>query len=225
MKEPEHLPLPPELNGQALARIFAHSHAGMVVVNRQATITRFNHAFSELLGYDEDEMTGLNLHQLTHPFDWRVNGTLYYERERWKMESFHVEKRFIRKNKEVVWVHKVVNRIANEEGDTVGYTGMAFDITALKHRLTDLQLIEISRRKMGQLLNHEIRGPVTSMVGLMQLVKAGKISHEEFSVLCSSILASSETIVQNLDSIINWSEHHLNQFMVRRSSFLVEMIL
>jgi PAS domain S-box-containing protein len=82
--------------------IFKEAGIGMALV-MNGHILEANPSFLRLLGYDENEIKGLTISDITHPDDREMDQTALQYLIASDKESYQLEKRYIRKNGEVVW--------------------------------------------------------------------------------------------------------------------------
>ena len=97
-------------------RIFEDSSIAMAMVADYKFI-KVNRAFQNLLGYQEEEVTGKTLFEITHPDDLietREIATKVHNRER---DNFQVEKRYLRKDGQSIWANVSGNLIRDEKGE------------------------------------------------------------------------------------------------------------
>ncbi len=108
---------------------FEHSPIGMTLTNLDGTLERVNAAFARMLGYENpQELAGVNFVSLTHPDDVDVNldgfrGMLEQDR------PYTSEKRYLRRDGEVVTVIVGSTAVRDDEGHPVALFTQAEDIT------------------------------------------------------------------------------------------------
>jgi PAS domain S-box-containing protein len=111
---------------------FEHSPIGMALTNLDGTLDRVNAAFARMLGYEDPrQLAGVSFVSLTHPDDVNVN----LEGFRAMLEEgqpYVAEKRYLRRDGEVVYVIVGATAARDEEGRPVATFTQAEDITALK---------------------------------------------------------------------------------------------
>ncbi len=102
-------------NEKKLRIIFDNSNVGIALGNVKGNLTSFNPAFARLVGYSPDELKGMNFSVFTHPED--IEKELIYIEEllQHKRDIYSIEKRYIRKNNEIVWVRLNVASVRNEK--------------------------------------------------------------------------------------------------------------
>ena len=127
-----------------------------------------NPAFCRMLGYSEAELLCMSYADVTHPDDvklnlWNIEGLTAGE-----ASHFSMEKRYVRKDGEIVWV--LLNVVAGKtEGGNDPYTiGMAEDITERKQ--TEEQRLADAREQRDTLVrevHHRIKNNLQSVAGLL----------------------------------------------------------
>ena len=97
--------------------------------------TRVNRRFCDMLGYSAEELLGgMTFLQVTHPDDRARNLELITPFLRDASKSFEIEKRYVRKDGSVIWVHLTGTLIRSDGGEATRLLGSAVDITDRKAR-------------------------------------------------------------------------------------------
>ncbi|MCU7846091.1 MAG: PAS domain S-box protein [Candidatus Thiodiazotropha sp. (ex Monitilora ramsayi)] len=96
--------------------IFDHAAAGMIMGTSDCRIAEANKAFSEMLGYRSDEVVGMSFKDVTHPDDWEANRLQLEAVRRGDISTYHIEKRYIKKNGEPVWCLLSATWLKDERG-------------------------------------------------------------------------------------------------------------
>jgi PAS domain S-box-containing protein len=92
-------------DGEMLFRsVFDHCPSGIVLADRQGQIVLANPAFCRLLQYSEGELKALTVLDITHPDDRDASAKVLQE-ERRAQAPLDLEKRYLRKDGEIVWGH------------------------------------------------------------------------------------------------------------------------
>ena len=95
------------------------------------------HLHSLLEYNDQSEVIGLSIADFTHPEDIKKDFDLLQEIRTGKRYCFQIEKRYITKKHNIVWVDLQVSVVRNEDGQIVNFVGMVSNITEKKHRESD----------------------------------------------------------------------------------------
>ena len=154
---------------QIFRAVFELSPIGIGVAGMDQRYRQVNPALCRMLGYSETELLGKRFTEVTHPDDvklnvWNINGLMAGE-----ASHFSMEKRYIAKNGDIVWVSlnvMVVNGAHGEEPYTVG---LAEDITARRQAETErLVFARQQRDTLVREVHHRIKNNLQSVAGLLQ---------------------------------------------------------
>ena len=104
------------LSDPAFRAIFEDSPIGICVVDRDLKVVDVNAAYCEMLGRTEAEMMGSRIPDVTHPDD-RERGMVMVRRVlSGELERYMYDKRYIRKDGEIVWARIVVTAVLDPSG-------------------------------------------------------------------------------------------------------------
>ena len=85
-----------------------------------------------MLGYSESEIIAVGLAGLSHPDDWERDYPFVSRLWHGEISSYQVEKRYLRKDGQVVWAQLTVSLMHDEAGRPINTIGMIEDITERK---------------------------------------------------------------------------------------------
>ncbi|WP_317065270.1 PAS domain-containing protein [Methanoculleus caldifontis] len=88
---------------ERLRSIFREAGIGIALLDLDWRITQTNPAFRRMLGYEESDLVGRSVAEVTHPDDIEANRALFYEMVAGRRKRFQLEKRYIGKDGRVVW--------------------------------------------------------------------------------------------------------------------------
>src|ERR1022692_2418881 len=113
--------------------IFENAGLGTSLVDRRGHPIKCNPAVQKMLGYTESELRSMAFTEFTHPDDIDLDWNLYSELVAGKRDKYEIEKRYIKKNGELIWGHLTVSPIKHRDDARAEYTiGMVEDITERK---------------------------------------------------------------------------------------------
>ena len=153
--------------------IFEHSVVGVGTTDRNRRYLSANPALQDMLGYSEEELRGLTLAEVTHPDDRDATDRgldAVWER---RQESYHIEKRMIRKDGGVIWVNVTAAPVPATESNPEFLPAIVVNITEQKRaeealRVSRVELTRVSRlTTMGELtasIAHEVNQPLAAIV-------------------------------------------------------------
>jgi PAS domain S-box-containing protein len=113
-------------------QIFEESPTGMAVVDADFRYIQANAAFCEMVGYTQEELTALTARDITHPDHLKQDENSVGKLLRGDIQVYRTEKRYVRKDKQIVWCAVVATVIRDKQGRAVYYLVMAQDITERK---------------------------------------------------------------------------------------------
>jgi len=111
---------------------FENAAVAMSVLDGDATLIRVNDTMARMLGYRADEIEGCPLDQFTHPDDVAKNRLACEKLESDAADEYELEKRYIRKDGEMVWGHTSVSCVRGPNREIEYLIKVIQDITARK---------------------------------------------------------------------------------------------
>lgn len=147
--------------------IINQSFAGIMKTDLDGVITLSNEEMSLMLGYEDHEITGMNINNLVHQKDIQKSAALF---EQLKQEGifYDIEKRMMCKNGSYLWVNNRVSPILDRNGKPESVVIVSIDINQQKET-------EKQKDDFISIASHELKTPLTS-------IKAyGEILGEMFS--------------------------------------------
>jgi len=123
--------------------------AGVGGCDTSGRIVFANRTLCQMLGYNELELIGKTIADVTHPDDAKENVMLFARLIR-KGKPFDIEKRYVRKNGSILWGHVSVSPVRDATGEIKSAVAVAVDVTARKEAEAGLQ-------KSNELLEQRVR--------------------------------------------------------------------
>ncbi|MBW4678548.1 MAG: PAS domain S-box protein [Microcoleus vaginatus WJT46-NPBG5] len=119
---------------------FEASPIGIVVANLDYKIVNVNPIFCKMLGYTAEELTALTFIDITHPEDIDSDMRLVKQLFERKISSYQLEKRYLKKNRESLWVNLTVTLVRDDNAEPLYGLGMIEDISEQKAASKRIQL-------------------------------------------------------------------------------------
>jgi two-component system, sporulation sensor kinase C len=178
--------------------VFNNLNQAVYQIDQQGTITLLNPAWERLTGFSVQESLGQNIYSFLYPDD----------RQRARIDSCNIvegkksdaigEYRYKRKDGGYIWIETSTKVFYDQNGTPVSAVGALTDITHWK--TTENELIQLNENlsiqsekmaviaQMSAAIAHEVRNPLTSILGFIQLLKENKhLSDEYIEVIFSEI--------------------------------------
>lgn len=112
--------------------MFELASVGIAMVAPDGSWLSLNNALCEIVGYTAEELMQVTFQAITHPDDLATDLVHLQRLERGEIEGYQLEKRYLRKNGESVWVALSVTRKIGDDGESEYYIAIVKDIQARK---------------------------------------------------------------------------------------------
>ncbi|MDT0643818.1 PAS domain S-box protein [Zunongwangia sp. F363] len=153
-----------EQQKQQLDIIFKNSPIGVSLSKPKTKgLIMVNTALCDMLGYSPEEFKKLNVQQLTHPDDEGESERCREKMFSGEIDTFTLEKRYLRKDREIVWAKTSVTAVRDDHGTIDYQVATIEDITEQKFASEELKESEnrmstlIMNLQTGILLEDEHR--------------------------------------------------------------------
>lgn len=145
--------------------IFEQTAVGISIADPQGKLLETNAAYQEITGYSEEELFNKPIAELSHPDDASADDELHRELLSGSVERYQREKRYIRKDGEVVWVSPTVSAVRDAEGRLRFLIGIVEDITERKRaeerlRESEQRFRQLFEQSVDTLIVHDEEGRI-----------------------------------------------------------------
>jgi PAS domain S-box-containing protein len=158
-------------------RVFENSTIGIALTDLDGHFLAANAAYQGMLGYTEEELRARSWLDVTHEDDRKANWALYRDFLGKKRQQSQIEKRYRRKDGQILWVSNNISRVPGGEG-TPGF------IMALVEDISE------RKRLRGQLEQEHDR------LRLLLNLTNNVLSHLDLRQLCQAISSSIRRVMQ-----------------------------
>ncbi len=110
-------------------RIFDEAPIGMSLVASDSRLFKVNRAFCEMLGYTARELARLSFADITHPEDLEKEMPYIRQILRGELDSYRLQKRYIAKNREILWVNLTATVMRDPTGEILYALAMVEDVS------------------------------------------------------------------------------------------------
>ncbi|ARV59129.1 hypothetical protein BZZ01_11195 [Nostocales cyanobacterium HT-58-2] len=113
--------------------IFENAGIGILLTSEEHhKLEQTNPFFQKLLGYSAEELANLDYTDITHPEDLTSQQVLVQECYAGMRDGYQLEKRYIRKDGEIIWIKLTVSLVRDTAGHLQFAVSLVEDITARK---------------------------------------------------------------------------------------------
>ena len=121
---------------------FDEGPIGMALVALTGGFLRVNEALCEIVGYSEEELLRLSFQEITHAEDLDSDIEFVRQMVSGEIRTYQMEKRYLHRNGDEVWVNLSVSLVRDREGEPVHFVSQVEDITERKRIETELKVAQ-----------------------------------------------------------------------------------
>ena len=231
---------------------FEHSQVGMAITSPTKGWLEANNQLQRMLGYTLEELQQMNWAELTHPDDVDADVEKFERMLAGEIDDYALDKRFIRKDGEIVYTNLTVSCIRENSGDVLNVLASFQDITErkkmddnLKARIKDLdeaqsamlnmmedleeekQKAEAATRAKSDFLanmSHEIRTPMNAVIGMAHLALKTDLTPKQQDYL-NKIQSSANSLLGIINDILDFSKIEAGKLDMEAAEFDLMEIL
>jgi len=141
--------------------VFQNSAVGVAIAELNGRFIAINPVFQKMLGYSEDELKQLTFLDITHEDHLEENRALVAELINEKRQQFQIEKRYRRKDGQIVWARNNVSIMPASDRMPRHLMALSEDIT--QRKLSEEALAE-SRSELARVMQVTTMGQLTASI-------------------------------------------------------------
>jgi PAS domain S-box-containing protein len=192
----------------AFRGFFENLAVGGVQLGTDGQFLQVNDRYCRLTGYERPALLRMRVGDLDHPDDRGPDRLRWSEFLSDPDAGYDVEKRYVRRDGQVIWVHATAARIeTGTRREIIAKT--VEDITervtarmALQEREIQLRRALAAREELLGLVSHELRTPLTVILGLAGIMARNTLPPDELRAAIAEIRESAEHLTSLLESML-----------------------
>ena len=146
-----------------------------IVLSNGSKIYKTNKAFQDLIGYSEKELEKLSIKDMSFPDNYEKSMKMLKKMSEGKVDSFSIEKRYLRKDQSVFWAKTTVSALKFDNSDDGLQVAMIENITSRREKDIIIKTInDVAKSILGKVsiedIAKEIVNNVTTYLGTTDCV-------------------------------------------------------
>ena len=192
---------------------FEQAAVGVAHISIEGKFVKVNQSLRNILGYDEALPPGLTFQEITHPDDMAQDEQFVRQLLANEVQSCLFEKRYIKKDKSIVWVNVTASLAKDNWGQPDYFIAVIEDISdrkateiALEQSRTRLK--EANRAKDNFIANmsHELRTPLNSVIGFSHILQQDPNLNSEQLKSIDVINQSGQHLLSLINDVLDLSK-------------------
>jgi PAS domain S-box-containing protein len=127
-----------QISDARLRALFSQMVGGVAETDLAGRFLAVNRRYCEMTGYSAEELLQIHIQDISHPDDYDRNHQLVQQLFQ-DGQPFDIEKRYVRKDGAIIWVHNHVSVVADAGGRACGIISVSVDITERKRQEQQLR--------------------------------------------------------------------------------------
>jgi diguanylate cyclase (GGDEF)-like protein/PAS domain S-box-containing protein len=140
--------------------VFEKAYTGMAIATLDGTLLEANDSLAQLLGYPRKELIGKNIGDFTHADDLAVERAYLGEIQAGQRGDYRMNKRYLTRSGETLWVDLLVTSIPDEKGTGVNAIGLMVDISERKRAEAELRIAAVAFQSLEAMMVTDPNGVI-----------------------------------------------------------------
>lgn len=216
---------------QLFRNIFERTNVGIAFSDPDGRLLHINKCFASLLGYEPEELIGLDFMTITQEDDLVQELELFQAILDGKRTEYRLEKRFRTRNNQIVWADLSVAAIHDKYKRVQNLVRVVVDITEQKtaeHGLNEaIQAAEAANQAKSRfmaVMSHEIRTPMNAIHGMAHLMKETDLNEKQTEYL-DLIIGASSSLSVIINDILDISKVEAGKMELQESTMNLPLML
>ncbi len=223
------------LSEERFRKIYGSAPIGIALVGKDFKFLHCNPSFSHFIGFTEHELLDLTFKDITHAEHIAGDMDSLKKLISGEITVYQTEKRYLRKDKQVIWGEAHISAIYDSEGNFHYFLAIVKDISERKaveagiQRINEeLKELNAAKDKFFSIIAHDLRNPFNSILGFSELLKneARNLDIASIERYSETIFSASQHTFNLLENLLTWA--HIQRGKIDfnpRSIFLDQIIM
>jgi len=205
--------------------IFYNLNVGIVFSDNLGNIMIANDYFCDILGYTIDEIKTINVKDITYIEDFSLEKELISRICSNEIQNFKIEKRYIKKNGEIVWADLSLSPIKDDSKNIKHFIGVITNINDRKNVELELIKAKENAEKANQAksiflanMSHEIRTPLNGIIGIAQLLQSENLPKHTKEYIKHLNMAA-QHLLELINDILDFSKIESGELKISHDEF------
>jgi len=186
----------------------------ILTIDKEFKINSWSSGSEKIFGYSTDEVIGESFDLIFTEEDLK-NGVPRHEIENALTKGQATDNRWhITKDKSLFYAYGLVFPLISADGEMIGYVKILQDLTkrkqseeAIKNYIRELEELNTHKESVLAILSHDLRSPLSSIIGIAEYLKENFHEMEPESVheMLNLLYKSSTDELEMLDYLVEWA--------------------
>jgi PAS domain S-box-containing protein len=228
--------------------VFEFSASSILIINLDGYIIKANEAFYILFGYSEQDLLGENkkYQDITYVDDLEVSSLKFDKLINGEMLNASIEKRFVTKEKNIIWGIVTSAMVNNNEGKPLFIVSQIVNISERKKSeidlvernaelsalMNELSIAKEKAEKSDKLktaflanMSHEIRTPMNGIIGVADLLVEPHINIDERNQFVAIMHSSCSRLLNTINDILDAAKIESHQIEIVDIEFSLNSLI
>ena len=164
---------------QRLQGIFDNAAIGIVEVDAEERFIAANSRMCEILGYSLEELLGKKISEITAPEDLLYSKEMNLKLRQGEFDMFDFEKRFIKRDGSLTWVHVSVSAVRDREGNTMRTIRTVEDLSEQKRNELEIKQKNEELTRFIYTVSHDLKSPLVTIKSFTSFLKESIESNDK----------------------------------------------
>jgi diguanylate cyclase (GGDEF)-like protein/PAS domain S-box-containing protein len=188
---------------------FDHAAIGIAMVRPNGAWSEVNDELCRIVGYSRSELLNLTFQDITYPEDLETDLNHLDQLVTGKIDRYQLEKRYIKKDGDIVWIELTVTKQITSKGDTDYFIAVIKDIQSAKETEEALTNLRKTLEEKVSLRTQELKEAHKSLLNSYQEKVASEQQLQDVELELRTILdnANDAYVCMNADGVVKaWNK-------------------